>query len=226
MIVVTPRSLEGSVEEIHRWGDSDWAVAVQPFLPIDYPVDHPEMDAIWKAAQDYNLAVVHHSFATGYPGYRDLWSNPFMGRSASHAWGAMRFDAAMLGSGILDRFPMLRIATLESGFGWLPFWASRLDDQMEYVGFVAEGLLKKPSEYMSSGRFFSSIEIHEGPKMMKMVLDLLGDDLLMMGSDYTHPESRFPESYDKVLAWSQAGISHEALTKLMWGNPVACFGEP
>ena len=39
---------------------------------------------IWKAAADENLAVIHHSFSIGYPGQRDLWSNPFLGRLASH----------------------------------------------------------------------------------------------------------------------------------------------
>jgi len=34
----------------------------------------------------------------------------------------MRFVAAFIGAGILDRFPRLRMGVLECGFGWLPFW--------------------------------------------------------------------------------------------------------
>ncbi len=224
LIVVTPRDLEGSVAEIKRWAGSSWAVGVQPHFPLDYPLDHPEMDAIWAAADEAGLAIVHHSFAWGYPGYRDLWDNPFLGRLASHPWAAMRAVAAFFGAGIMDRFPNIRFGILESGFGWLPFWARRMDDQAVYMGYVKEDLQHKLSEYMTGGRFFASIVLHEGEEMVKMVTDDLGDDILMFGSDYPHAESRFPDSADKVLAWQS--LSPEQMHKLVWDNPVRFFGEP
>ena len=73
--------------------------------------------------------MTHHSFTSGYPGYRDLWDNPFIGRTASHPWGAMRAVSAFFGAGIMDRYPNIRYCILESGFGWLPFWGARMDDQ-------------------------------------------------------------------------------------------------
>jgi predicted TIM-barrel fold metal-dependent hydrolase len=224
LIVVSSRCIGESMQEIKRWAREPWAVGIQPYFPLDYPLDHPDMNPIWEAAAEYNLTVVHHSFASGYPGYRDLWDNPFLGRTASHPWGAMRAVAAFIGSGIMDRFPTLRYAILESGFGWLPFWAKRMDDQAVYMGTVAESMKLKPSEYMTSGRFFSSIVLHEGPEMVRMVSELLGDHLLMFGSDYPHAESRFPESVDKVIGWD--GMDKPLLEKLLWKNPVDCFGEP
>ncbi len=226
MIVVTARSIPESVKEIEKWGDSPWAVAIQPHMPLDYPIDHPDMNPLWKAAEEAGLAVVHHSFATGYPGYRDLWESPFIGRSASHPWAAMRFVAAVTGSGMMERYPNLNFAILESGFGWLPFWSKRLDDQMIYVGYVNEGLKAKPSEYLTSGRFFASIEMHEGPEMAKHVVEQMGENVLMLGTDYPHAESRFPESTSIVLGWQKQGISEPAMRKLMWENAVRCFGEP
>lgn len=223
-IVCTARDIEGSVEEIRRWGQKPWAVAIQPFLPLDYPIDHPDLDPIWKAASDYNLTVVHHSFATGYPGYRDLWNNPFLGRLASHPWGAQRAVAAFICSGIMERFPDIKLAVLESGFGWLPHWARRMDDQAEYMGYVSPSLKKRPSEYLTGGRFFCSIVLHEGPDMVRMVNELLGDHILMFGSDYPHAESRFPNSVDQVLGWES--VKEEQLRKLLWDNAVRCFGEP
>ena len=52
----------------------------------------------------------------------------------------MRAVAAFFGAGILDRFPNIRFGILESGFGWLPFWARRMDDQAVYMGYVNEDL--------------------------------------------------------------------------------------
>ena len=82
-LTVGPFDIDGSVAEIKRWGAQPWVVAIQPKLPIDYPIDHPDLHPIWAAAQDHGLAVVHHSLSSGYPGYRDMWSNPFLGRCAS-----------------------------------------------------------------------------------------------------------------------------------------------
>ena len=223
-LTVTPYSIDGSVAEIKRWSSQPWAVAVHPKLPIDYPIDHPDMHPIWAAAQNGGLSVVHHSLSTGYPGYRDMWSNPFLGRCASHPWAAMRAVGAFFGAGLMDRYPEIRYGVLESGFGWLPFWAKRMDDQVLYLGYVAD-LKHKMSEYLVGGRFFAAIEQHEGPEMAKVVNDLMGDHLLMFGSDYPHAESRFPESADRVLAWENT-IGGDAMRKMMWDNAVRFFGEP
>ena len=223
-LTVSPLSVEGSVAEIKRWAKEPWVVAIHPSLPIDYPLDHPDLHPIWAAAEEHDLAVIHHSLAWGYPGYRDLWQNPFIGRSASHPWAAMRAIAAFIGGGLMDRFPGLRYGVLESGFGWLPFWANRMDDQAIYVGYVAE-LEHKISEYITGGRFFASIEQHEGPDMVRHVNDSLGDHILMFGSDYPHAESRFPETVDRTLAWQNV-TGPEAMKKMMWDNPVRFFGEP
>ena len=223
-LTVTPTDIEGSVAEINQWGKSDWCVALHPKLPVDYPLDHPDLHPIWGAAQEHGLAVIHHSFAAGYPGYRDLWSNPFLGRLASHPWAAMRAVGAFFGSGLMDRFPNLRYGILESGFGWLPFWARRMDDQAIYMGYVNEHLEYKLSEYMTGGRFFAATGLHEGESMVKMVTDDLGDHVLMFGSDYPHAESRFPASADIPLGWQS--LSDDQRRKLLWENPVRFFGEP
>ena len=52
---------------------------------------------------------------------------------------------------------------------------------------------RSPSEYMASGRFFCSIEHHEGEDMFNYVTHFLGDDVLMYASDYPHSECQFPE---------------------------------
>lgn len=222
MVVANARFIDESAEEIKRWAGKPWVTGVHLSLPLDFPVDHPDMDPIWKAADDAGLCIVHHSFASGYPGYRDLWDNPFIGRTASHPWGAMRMVAAFMGAGIFDRFPNIRLSVLESGFGWLPFWAKRMDDQVTYMGYVAEGLKHSMWEYFTNGRFFCSIVLHEGEDMVRMVNELMGDHVLMFGSDYPHAESRFPKSVDLVMEWETIGEASKR--KLLWDNAAKCYG--
>jgi len=225
LIVVSSRAIEASVEEIRRWASAPWAVGIHPNLAEGVPIDHPDLEPIWAAANEAGLCVAHHSFTAGYPGYRDLWDNPFIGRTASHPWGAMRAVSAFFCSGIMDRYPNIRYCILESGFGWLPFWSARMDDQSVYMSYaLPKTLAHKPSEYMTNGRFFASVVIHEGEKMARMVTDFLGDGVLMYSSDYPHAECRFPESTNQVLAWQSPG--NEAMRKLLWDNETRCFGGP
>ena len=184
------------------------------------------MEPLWAAAAEKDLAVVHHSMTWAppyFPGYRDVDDNRFLARLCSHPWGAMKAVASFMGSGVLDRYSNLRFGILESGVGWLPFWVRRMDDQVEYVGHVAD-LRHKISEYVSSGRFFASIEMVEDEDMIKMVMDFLGDDVLMYASDYPHAECKFPNSPARVLGWES--ISPDRMEKLMWGNAVRFFGKP
>ena len=225
LIVVSNKAIDVSVEEIKTWASAPWAAGIYPHLDEGVPIDHPDLEPIWAAANEAGLCVAHHSFTEGYPGYRDLWDNPFIGRTASHPWGAMRAMTAFFGAGIMDRYPNIRYCILESGFGWLPFWAARMDDQSDYISYaLPQNLAHKPSEYMTGGRFFASLVIHEGEKMAKMVTELLGDGLLMYSSDYPHAESRFPGSTDQVLAWKSLG--DEVMRKMLWDNATRCFGEP
>jgi uncharacterized protein len=221
-IVASTRDVEAAVQEIREWGKAKWAAAVKPQI-YKIPADHPSLEPIWRAAADYDLPIVHHISTWNppyFPGVEDVWDNIFLGRLASHPWGAMRFVAAFIGGGILDRYPRLRFGTLECGFGWLPFWGRRMDEQYAYVGSTAE-LKMKPSEYLTSGRFFCSIERQEGEDMFNCVSGFFGDDVLMYASDYPHSECQFPDSVDNILAWSS--LAPETRKKLMWDNAARFF---
>ena len=77
-----------------------------------------------------------------------------------------------------------------------------------------------PSEYIKSGRFFQSIENPEGGELTNMIIDFLGEDILMYASDYPHGESHFPESVDLVMDWK---MSDERRSKLMWENACKLY---
>jgi uncharacterized protein len=47
--------------------------------------------------------------------------------AGAHPWCGMRNMASLIGGGVMDRYPTLRIGTLEAGHGSLPFWMARLD---------------------------------------------------------------------------------------------------
>ena len=226
LLPVLGNAPEACAAEIKRWSSEPWMVGVWPVVGNDIPLDHPSLRPIWEACDDAGLAVVHHSLANTppyFPGYRDLWDSRMLGRAASHPWGAMRAVGAFLGGGLLERYTNLRFGILECGCGWLPFWGRRLDDQVEYIGGAA-ALNESIEEQMQGGRFFASLEMAEKEDMIRMVVEFLGEGVLMYASDYPHPECRFPESVTNFLSWST--VSGELRRKLLWDNAVRFYGEP
>mgnify|MGYP001189313411 CR=1 FL=1 len=224
LLVVSGTDVEGSVQEIERWGKEGWSAGLLPFPGLSTPMDHPILEPLWKAAAENDLPVLHHSMtwvAPFFPGYRDMDDNRFLARLCSHPWGAMKFVASFMGSGALDRYPNLRCGILESGVGWLPYWIRRMDEQQEYVGFTAN-LSNRISKYISDGRFGASIEMTEEEDMISNVISFLGDEILMYASDYPHAECEFPNSPTKVLGWES--IPSHSRPKLMWQNAAKFFG--
>jgi predicted TIM-barrel fold metal-dependent hydrolase len=215
-----------SATVIEKHAREDWVAAVWPLLPEGIPVDDPDLEPIWAAASHADLPIMYHAFTIEtpyFPGYRDVWDNPAMGRCAGQTWGGQRFLSFMLMGGMLDRYPNLRIGTLESGHGWLPHWLVRLTRQIDYVrGSVSPALQHTPLEYARMGRVFCSIDFSEGVDLTKATIDLLGDHVLMFASDYPHPETIFPDHADTVLAWRRE-LGESAMQKLMWENATRFF---
>ena len=223
IILASARDIDGSLAEIRRWARSRWAWAVMAYAPAGMPLDHPDLEPVWAEAAEHDLAVVLHTFTVMppyAPGGGDTWENLFLQRSAAHPWCGMRNMAALIGSGVMDRYPALRIGTLEAGHGWLPFWMARIDEHAETVRAALPELAHKPSEYVLGGRYFQSIEIPEGERLTNSVIDLLGEDVLMYASDYPHGESWFPESATTVLGWE---MPRDRKRKLFWDNAVRFY---
>jgi predicted TIM-barrel fold metal-dependent hydrolase len=215
-----------SARVIREQARHDWVAAVWPLLPEGMPIDDPDLEPIWAAAGEADLPIMYHAFTIEtpyFPGYRDIWDNPAMGRCAGQTWGGQRFLSFMLMGGMLDRHPNLRVGTLEAGHGWLPHWLVRLTRQIDYVrGSVSPALKHTPLEYARMGRVFCSIDVSEGVGLTRAVIDQLGDGALMFASDYPHPETIFPDHADAVIAWRRE-LGEPALQKLMWENASRFF---
>jgi predicted TIM-barrel fold metal-dependent hydrolase len=224
VILASGRDVDASVAEIRRCGKEDWPVGVFPICPPGLPLDDPAWEPIWAEAQEHDLTIVIHSFTLTVPyppGMWDTWDNAFLQRSAGHVWNAQRNMAALVGAGVLDRYPELRLTALECGHGWLPFWAARLDEQAEMCQHSLPPLKRKPSEYIRGPQYFQSIQLHEGEQSLRHTIEAIGDDTLMFATDYPHSESWFPKSVDAVLKWTS--ISEPARRKLLWENAARCY---
>jgi predicted TIM-barrel fold metal-dependent hydrolase len=133
----------------------------------------------------------------------------------------MRAMAAVIGSGMLDRFPELRVGLVETGHGWLASWAFHVDAVADMVGHASQPLRQKPSEDARGPQYYQSIELHEGEGVLKSVIELLGPDTRVFATDYPHAEGWFPKTVETVLGWSS--IPDDAKRQLLLDNGVRLY---
>ena len=59
--------------------------------------------------------------------------------------GLINIIAAMIGAGVFDRYPKIKVSLGESGVGWLPYALDRMD--FEFEDRFRDLMKNKPSEY-------------------------------------------------------------------------------
>jgi len=99
-------------------------------------------------------------------------------------------------SGVLERHPELRVVSVESGLGWIPFILNALDYQMNNAGPGASNRLKMlPSEYFR--RQCYATFWFEGEHLADFVR-MLGADNCMFETDFPHPVCLYPNPVEKI----------------------------
>ncbi|MFC3175426.1 amidohydrolase family protein [Novosphingobium bradum] len=126
-------------------------------------------------------------------------------------------------SGILDRYPKLKIGLIESGMGWIPFVVEMLEHQFdEMMPNFKKTLQKRPTEYFRDN--FWCTFWYESIAPSKM-LDLVGEDKVLFETDYPHPTSLYPDVQEhivKVLGHHDYAIKK----KILETNAVKLYNLP
>ena len=222
MAMITGADIEWSITELKSIANEEWLSAVWLVLPDGMPYDHPDLEPLWATMNDLDLPLVTHEFCyypPRWPGYRDIWGNAVVARSAAPHFAASRYSAYLICSGVFDRYPNFRAGVAEVGHGWLPHWLVRLGEQMAYVSGTMAPIKYKPIEYAQMGRFMCPAEPMEGPEITRVTLELLGENCLTHQSDYPHGEAFFPDTCGMVMdwpIWDKLGGNH--LRNYMWDN--------
>jgi predicted TIM-barrel fold metal-dependent hydrolase len=189
----------------------------------DRNLDHPDLDPLFAAAAELDMPVGIH----GAPGVHlpkigvDRFTNYVQVHCVSFPFDQMAAMTALVSGGVLERHPRLRVAFLEAGVGWVPFFVDRLHEHFEKRGdWVPNGWRRSPREYLARGQIFVSCEPEE--TVLPGVIDAYGDDFILYASDYPHWDSDFPESSRPLR--ERADLSDGSRAKLLAGNAKRLFG--
>jgi predicted TIM-barrel fold metal-dependent hydrolase len=158
------------------------------------PMWHPCWEPLWKAVNDVSLPLHFHTFPSLPPGKLDQQTGltrraAFFTAVSSFQMNLINILAAVIGAGVLERYPNIRISFGESGIGWLPYALDRMDFEWE-DRFRDLGLTLKPSDYWRR----QCKATFQFDRIGAKLIDDIGVETLMWGSDYPHPDGVWPES--------------------------------
>lgn len=152
---------------------------------------------IYEEAQRLDAMLAIHASGSHLGGAGvELFPRFIQAHTVSHPFGQMRQLTSIIFEGIPERFPRLRLAFLEAGCGWVPYWMERMDDEYAKRSAEAPALKKKPSDYVRGGTLFFSCEADEW--LLPQAVRLIGENQVVYASDFPHWDNDYPESVEEI----------------------------
>jgi len=217
------QSIERAIAELKRAvAKGAVAVTIPPVLG-DRNLDDPDFLPFFEAATDADVAVGVH----GAPGMH--LPLPAAGRFSNYAQvhtlsfpvdQMVAFTALAMG-GVLDRFPTLRVAFLESGIGWVPYFVYRVHEHYEKKHDLLPGMKSDPRELVERGQCYFSFECEE--RLLEEYVAHLGDTSIVYASDYPHWDSDFPGTVVEARERA-AGLGDDSVERLLGANAARLYG--
>ncbi|MFA5884678.1 MAG: amidohydrolase family protein [Acidimicrobiia bacterium] len=182
-------------------------------------------DPFWETCTELELPVHFHigasatamSFYGKYP-----WdSHPMNTKLAIGGTllfiGNARVVTNAILSGMFDRHPDLKMVSVESGVGWIPFILETLDYEMsENAPDELARMKKPPSEYFRSN-FYATFWFENARNKLPELVEAVGEDSILFETDFPHPTCLYPDPLQTVEA-KMATLSPEARKKIYGEN--------
>ena len=209
--------------EIRRTVEHDGtrAIMVRPNPIHGRTIHAKEHDRIFGALVDLDVPLILHEGRGANVKFAgdDRFDTWYASHAACHPMEAMLAFAGLVVDGVFDRHPRLRVAFLESGTGWLPYWLDRMDEHHEMWAPGERPYLKQlPSEYFAQHCTISG----EGEdRFFGSVVATVGSERVMWSSDFPHMECKWPHSVD--LFYENVSLSPADTHRVLWETPCRLY---
>jgi len=182
-------------------------------------------DPLWEVCADLDLPVHFHIgssltamnfFGQYYWESQHEYVKPAIGGSMLFI-GNARVVINTIFSGLFDRFPKLKMVSVESGIGWIPFILETMDWELpENAPVQAAELNRAPSEYFKSN-WYATMWFETGRGHLQDLVDKVGEDNIMFETDFPHPTSLWPKPLEHVHD-AMATLRPESRRKILAEN--------
>lgn len=217
--VVAPGDAEWSVQQLERLRSSSLpirAVVARPTDKCPRPFKDGLENVLLKYLAENDIVLMLHG-ATGYhqsSPMADVFDDYRLAHVFSHPTEQMIALTDLVMTRSLARG--LRIAVLEAGSGWIPWFVGRLQEHFDHTGGcerVDIDVLKALSENV----LFS---VEPGDRDLESALIQAPDLKYAFGSDYPHWDAANPTEVDDLAE----RVGPTRAKEIMYGNAAAFFG--
>ncbi len=172
------------------------------------PVYHP----FWEAVDALGVTVWIHP-----EGVRDPWFQRYaLWNSAGQSIEETKCMTSLVYEGVMAKFPGLRVVMAHGG-GYFPHYMGRMDrNTANRPDTVRNTGGKTPSAFLRSFYYDSCVY---DPKVLKVLIERVGADRLVMGSDY-------PVGEKDPVGWlrNECGLAGDELARIAGGNAARLLG--
>ncbi len=196
---IAPGDLEGAIEEVKRAAKMGYRCLTLPNRPVwgsgdgsELNYNLPHFDELWSTIEEVGLPITLH-ISTGKDPRGSRGNGGAVINYAVHSLSqSLEPVANFCSSGVLDRFPNLRIATIEAGIGWVPWALTAMDEAYaKHHMFAFPKMSMLPSEYYRRN-FYASFG--EDPPGLALAREWNLTKNYMWANDYPHHEGTWPHS--------------------------------
>jgi predicted TIM-barrel fold metal-dependent hydrolase len=185
-------------------------------------------DPLWEACSALELPVHFHIGASlTTMTYFDTYPWPSHDDDTKLAIGGTllfignaRVVVNIICSGMLDRFPELKVVSVESGAGWIPFILEALDYEMaENAPKLKAALSLPPSEFFKRQMYATTW--FERTDLASLVASV-GEDNIMFETDFPHPTCLYPDPLGHAND-NMRELSAATRNKILSGNAMKLY---
>ena len=139
-------------------------------------------------------------------------------RSSLFQLDTMEVLVSLLASGACERFRDFKFVLGESGVTWLPYVFDRLDTEY-YDRTRGLNFSLKPSDYFRRQGYVT----YQQDQFLEPIVPLIGEDNIIWGADYPHPDCLWPESR-LILDKNLSGFPERVRRKITCENVAKLYG--
>lgn len=216
-----------AVSEVERVVAENGKAVQVPLVPRELgapPYWDRSYDPLWEIISETGVPLSQHVGASSYLMGQVMPEDPTPFKGLFQSLPPIFMSECLAGwavSGVLERFPELRIVLVEAGIGWIPYFIERLDTMVDNHGWNSypdSAISEKPSHYWYKNMAATFEQDLVGVKL----LDEIGIDNLMWATDYPHPDSTWPRSRE-VLEQHFSQLSAEQVELIASGNVTRLY---
>jgi len=188
-------------------------------------------DPLWETCADLALPVHFHIGASQttlawygsspWPSHGDD-QKLAIGSAMMYITNA-RVLANVIYSGMLERHPRLKVVSVESGIGWIPFVLEALDHQANETAAGTMDYLSMPPSAYFRRQIYACYWFER--QDVAHTFEVLGTDNILFETDFPHPTCLYPDSL-AYAAEGLAGVSPEVQRKVLQDNAAALYRIP